>query len=283
MMWVFNSAFGKIFNLIFFPFRSMSPWVGMILISFLTALLMLFVFRFTSNQEGIRRVKNKIKAHLLELRLFKDSLSLSFKAQGNILRYNLRYISYSAKPLLVMIIPLILILIQLNLWFGYEALTPGQETILKVELEEGQNPLDIDLALEPSTGFDIQTPPLRMEEEREINWRLKAREKGVHDLTLMVNGQKLTKKVAIAQRPLSKISPLKVRRSFINELINPGESPFPEDLPIETIEVKYRAKDINLFGWNIPWLLGIPPWLIAYFALSIILGFVLKGIFKVEI
>jgi len=247
MMWVFNSAFGKIFNLIFFPFRSMSPWVGMILISFLTALLMLFVFRFTSNQEGIRRVKNKIKAHLLELRLFKDSLSLSFKAQGNIL------------------------------------LTPGQETILKVELEEGQNPLDIDLALEPSTGFDIQTPPLRMEEEREINWRLKAREKGVHDLTLMVNGQKLTKKVAIAQRPLSKISPLKVRRSFINELINPGESPFPEDLPIETIEVKYRAKDINLFGWNIPWLLGIPPWLIAYFALSIILGFVLKGIFKVEI
>ncbi len=133
-MWIFNSAFGKIFNLIFFPFRSMNPWVGMILISFLTALLMLFVFRFTSNQEGIKRVKNKIKAHLLELRLFKDSMSLSFKAQGNILRCNLRYISYSTKPMLVMIIPLILILIQLNFWFGYEALTPGQETILKVKL-----------------------------------------------------------------------------------------------------------------------------------------------------
>jgi uncharacterized membrane protein (DUF106 family) len=261
----------------------MNPWVGMILISVLTALLMLFVFRFTSNQEGIKQVKNKIKAHLLELRLFKDSLSLSLKAQGNILRYNLRYISYSAKPLLVMIIPLILILIQLNFWFGYDALTPGQETILRVKLEEGQNPLDIDLALEPSTGFDIQTHPLRIEEEREINWRLKAREKGVHDLTFIVNGQRLTKKVAIAQRPLSKISPLKVRRNFINELINPGESPVPGDLPIKTIEVKYPAKDMNLFGWNIPWLLGIPPWLIAYFALSIILGFVFKGIFKVEI
>jgi hypothetical protein len=261
----------------------MNPWVGMILISFLTALLMLFVFRFTSNQEGIRRVKNKIKAHLLELRLFKDSLSLSFKAQGNILRNNLKYISYSAKPLLVMIIPLILILIQLNLWFGYEALTPGQEIILKVKLEEGRNPLDLDLVLEPSTGFDIQTLPLRIEEEREINWRLKAREKGVHDLAFIVNGQRLTKKVTVDQRPLSKISPLKVRRSFINELINPGESPFPGDLPIKTIEVNYPAKDMNLFGWNIPWLLGIPPWLIVYFALSIILGFVFKGIFKVEI
>ncbi len=261
----------------------MNPWVGMILISFLTALLMLFVFRFSSNQEGIRRVKNKIKAHLLELRLFKDSLSLSFKAQRNIFRYNLKYISYSAKPLLVMIIPLILILIQLNLWFGYEPLVPGQETILKVELEEGRSPLDIDLALEPSAGFDIQTLPLRIEEESEIDWRLRAREKGVHDLTFIVNGQRLTKKVAVAQKPLSKISPMKVRRSFINELINPGESPLPRDLPIKTIRVKYPAKDMNLFGWNIPWLLGIPPWLIVYFVLSIILGFVFKGIFKVEI
>ncbi|HEB35422.1 hypothetical protein LCGC14_1405220 [marine sediment metagenome] len=282
-MWIFNSVFGKIFDFIFFLFRSMNPWIGMILISVLTALLMLFVFRFTSNQEGIKRVKNKIKAHLLELRLFKDSMSLSFKAQGNILRYNLRYISYSTKPMLVMIIPLILILIQLNFWFGYEALTPGQETILKVKLEEGHNPLDIDISLEPSSGFDIQTPPLRIEEEREINWRLQAREKGVHDLTFIVNGQKFTKKVSVAQRPLSKISPLKVKRNFINELINPGESPFPGDSPIKAIEVKYQSKDMNLFGWSIPWLFGIPPWLVVYFALSIILGFVLKGIFKVQI
>jgi len=283
MMWIFNSAFGIIFNLIFFPFRSMSPWVGMILISFLTALLMLFVFRFTSNQEGIRQVKNKIKAHLLELRLFKDSLSLSLKAQGSILRNNLKYIGYSAKPLLVMIIPLFLILAQLNLWFGYDALTPGQETILKVKLEEGHNPLDINLALESSSGFEIQTHPLRIEEEREINWRLKAREKGVHDLTFIVNGQRLTKKVAVGQKPLSKISPLKVRHNFINELLYPGESPFSGDLPIKTIEVKYPSKSMNLFGWNIPRPWKIPPWLIVYFVLSIILGFVLKGIFKVEI
>ncbi len=152
-----------------------------------------------------------------------------------------------------------------------------------VKLEEGQNPLDINLALEPSSGFEIQAPPLRIEEEMEINWRLQAREKGIHNLTMIVNGQIITKKVAIAQKPLSKISPLKVRRNFINELINPGESPFSRDLPVKTIEVKYPVKKMNLFGWNIPWILGIPPWLIVYFALSIILGFTFKGLFKVEI
>ncbi len=282
-MWIFNSVFGKIFDLIFFLFRSMNPWMGMLMVSFLTALLMLFVFRFTSNQQGIRKVKNKIKAHLLELRLFKDSLSLSFKAQGNILRYNLKYIGYSTKPLLVMIIPLILILVQLNLWFGYEALTPGQETILKVKLEESHSPLDISLSLEPSSGFDIQTPPLRIEEKMEISWRLQAREKGVHDLALIINGQRLIKKLAVAQKPLTKISPMKVRSNLINELLNPGESPFSRDLPIKKIELKYPAKDMRLFGWSIPRLWGIPPWLIAYFVLSIILGFLLKGILKVEI
>jgi hypothetical protein len=256
MMWVFNSVFGKIFDLIFFLFRSMNPWMGMIIISFLTALLMLFVFRFTSNQEGIRLVKNKIKAHLLELRLFKDSLSLSFKAQGKILRYNLKYIGYSAKPLLVMIIPLILILIQLNLWFGYEALSPGQETILKVTLEEGNSPLDISLSLEPSSGFGIQTPPLRIEEEREINWRLQAREKGVHDLALIINGQKLIKKLAVAQKPLSKISPLKVRRNFINEfrseISGQGYEPFWLEHPLA---LRHPSLAYRLFrSFYYPWL-----------------------------
>jgi hypothetical protein len=276
MMWIFNSVFGKIFALFFYPFQSMSPWIGMILISFLTSLLMLFVYRFTSNQQGIREVKNKIKAHLLELRLFKDSLSLTLKAQGKILRYNLKYIGYALKPFLVMIIPIILILIQLNLWFGYQALDPGQKAILVVKLKEGQNLLNIDIAIEPSSGFDIETPPIRIEEEREINWRLHAIEKGVHDLTLIIDGRRITKEVAVSQKALSRISQAKVRRNFIDELFHPKESPLPGNLPIKKIEVKYPSKSMNLFGWHLPW------WLV-YFALTIIFGFTFKGIFKVEI
>jgi len=221
-------------------------------------------------------VKNKIKAHLLELRLFKDSLSLSLKAQGNILRYNLKYISYSAKPMLVMIIPIILILVQLNLWFGHKSLNLEEAAILKVKLEEGQNPLDIDLALEPSSPFSIETPPLRIEEEREINWRLRAKEKGVHLLKFKMNNKTFAKKVAIAQKLLSQISALKVKRSFIDELFNPAEEPLPRNLPVKSIEIIYPSQSMNLFGWHI-------HWLIVYFALSIISGFAFKGLFKVEI
>lgn len=248
----------------------------MILISLITGLLMLVVFRYTSNQVGIRNVKNKIKAHLLELRLFKDSLALSLKAQGSILRYNLKYIGYSGKPLLVMIIPLILILIQLNFWFAYQSLEPGEATILKLKLKEGQNILDLDISVEPTPSLTIETPPLRIEEGKEINWRLRPADKGLHTLTFRINGKTFIKRVAVAQKPLSKISPLKVQRNFIDELFNPGEAPLSKDLPVKSIEVKYQAKNMNLFGWHI-------HWIIAYFVLSIIFGFAFKGILKVEI
>jgi uncharacterized membrane protein (DUF106 family) len=275
MIWFFNSAFGKLFEFIFFPFQRMSPWVAMALISFLTSLLMLLFFRLFSNQKGIRKVKNKIKAHLLEFRLFKDSLSLSLRAQGNILRYNLKYIGYSAKPLLVMFIPIVLILIQLNLWFGYQALSPGQETIVKVKLVKGQNPLVVNLSLD-SSKLDIETLPLRIEGEREIDWRIKARENGSHNLTLTVGGQKISKRVIVGQKPLVKISQAKVRRNFIAELFNPGEPPLAGNLPLKSVEVLYPSRNMNLFGWHL-------HWLIVYFALSIIFGFAFKGIFKVEI
>lgn len=275
-MWIFNSAFGKIFDILFLPFRNMSPWVAMILMSFLTGFLMLFVFKWTSNQKGIRKVKNKIKAHLLELRLFKDNLGLSLRAQGNILRCNLRYIGYSAKPMAVMIIPLVLIIIQLNFWFGYESLSPGEPSILKIKLKENQNPLEARVEIEPSSALVMDDYPLRIEEAHEIDWRFYAREPGIHRLSISIDGKTIDKKISVAQKPLSKISPLKPGKDFLKQALYPTEPPLNGDLPVQEIEVRYPTKNMNLFGWGI-------HWLIVYFVLSIVFGFALKGIFKVEI
>ena len=275
-MWTFNEFFGKIFDLLFIPFRSMNPWVGMVIVSFLTGLLMLVIFRYTSNQAGIKKVKNKIKAHLLELRLYKDSLGLSMKAQGNILLANLKYITHSFKPLLVMIVPVILILIQMNFWFGYESLKPGEQTLLKIKLEEGYNPLQTDLALEPAPEIVIETPPLRIEEYSEINWRISSQKSGIHHVDVVVAGRKISKTIATDTKPLSKLSPIKHRKKFVDELFYPVEAPIAKDFPVKSIEVLYPAKRLNFLGFDI-------HWLIAYFALSIIFGFAFKGIFKVEI
>jgi len=275
-MWFFNSVIGKIFDILFLPFRGLSPWVAMIVVSFLTGLLMLFIFRHTSNQEGIRRIKNKIKAHLLELRLYKDSLAQQLTSQGKILSANFKYFSYALKPMLVMVIPVMLILIQLNLWFGSRSLDIGDEALVKVKLMEGINPLQTDIRLEVPPGIAVETPPLRIEDEREIDWRLRATEKGVYNILFRYQDETFTKSVAVGQNRLSKIAALKPGKGLLEQAFNPGEKPLPKNAPIESAEITYPGQRMNLFGWRI-------HWLIAYFGLSIVFGFAFRGVIKVEI
>lgn len=275
-MWTFNSLFGKFFALLLLPFRNLNPWVGMAVISFLTGLIMLIIFKYTSNQKAIRRTKDKIKAHLLEMRLYKDSLAVTLKAQGSILRANLRYMSYSLIPLLIMFVPVILILIQLNFWFNYSPLEPGESVLLKVKLKQEYNPVDLDLRLESSPFFVEEVPPLRIEEENEIDWRLAFTEKGNHTLVLRVGNERLEKSIAVGNSRLQRLSPLRVQRNLSQELFYPTEPPLPPDSPVISIEIVYVTQGLNLFGLSV-------HWLIAFFVLSVVFGFSFKGLFGVEI
>jgi hypothetical protein len=275
-MWPVNTVLGKLFDLVFLPFRSFNPWAGMVFISFLTGLLMLFIYRLTSNQTGIRQVKDRIKAHLLELRLYKDNMGVTMKAQGQILRANLRYIVLNFKPLLVMIVPLVLILAQLNLWFGSDPLEVGRPAILKLELAPDIKPLDMEFALEAPPQIAVETPPLRLEEPKEVDWRINPGAPGIYDLTIRAGGQSVRKTVVVAGRPLQKVSPLKVGRNFLEEVLYPGEKPLPRGNPVRSVELVYPAGRLHLLGFRV-------HWLIAYLGLSIIFGFALKKPFKVEI
>lgn len=275
-MGIFNFAFGKIFDFIFLPFRALDPWAAMIAVSFLTGLLMLFVFRRTSNQEGIRGAKDKIKAHLLELRLYKDSLAQQLNSQGKILRANFRYIGYALKPMLIMIVPVMLILIQLNLWFGSRPLDIGQTALVKIKLTSRANPLQTDIRLETPAGVAVETPALRIEDEREIDWRVRAAENGVHVLTFRFGDAVFTKVLSVGQGRLSRINAIKPSSAFWSQVFNPGEKPLPKGAPIESVEIAYPPLRLSLFGWRM-------HWLVAFFALSIAFGFAFKGVFKVEI
>jgi len=275
-MGLINTILGKLFDLLLLPFRSLNPWAGMTFISLLTGLLMLIIYRWTSNQSGIRRVKDIIKAHLLELRLFKDNMGVTMKAQGQILRANLHYLALNLKPLLVMIIPLILILAQLNLWFGSEPLAVGRPAILKVRLQPGVDVLATEFALESPPEVTVETPPLRIEESREVDWRLRPAAAGTFDLTIRAGDRSYLKTVVVDGRGLKKVSPLKVKRSLLDEVLYPGEKALPGESLIKAIEIVYPAKKLSLLGLRL-------HWLIAYLALSIVFGFALKKPFRVEI
>ena len=275
-MAIFNAVIGGLFGLAVLPFRAMNPWLAMIVVSILTGLLMLAVFRWTSNQEGIRQTKEAIKAHLLELRLYKDSLAQQMRSQGRILRANGRYVLHALRPMLVMIVPVMLILIQLNLWFGSRPLAAGETAILKVKLAAGRSALASDISVDAPAGIVVETPPLRIEEEREIDWRLRAAAPGAYDLTLKLGPDSFTKSVRVGGSRLAPISNVRPGPSLLDQIFNPGEKPLPRALPVESVEVDHPERRLTLLGLRL-------HWLVAYFALSIVFGFALKGVFKVEI
>ncbi len=271
-----NAACGGLVGLVLFPFRPLGPWPAMIAVSLLTGLLMLFIFKKTSNQAGIRRAKDRIKAHLLEIRLYRADFGQTMRSQGKMLLANGRYVAHALKPMLVMFIPILLLLLQLDSWFGARALRPGETAMVKVKLDKSVNPMATEVGLEAPAGAVIETPPLRIEEENEVDWRIKAGSEGRSAFKITVAGETWTKALAVGGRAVSRIVPSRVRRHGLDELSHPGEPVLAKTAPVAAIEISYPPARMNLFGWRM-------HWLVAFFILSIVFGFGLKGVFKVEI
>jgi len=117
---------------------------------------------------------------------------------------------------------------------------------------------------------------VRIADEREVVWRIKALAAGHGRLTLRAGDRTVDKTVAVGGRKLARVSALASRGSFLDRVLYPGEPPLPDGSPVRSVEVLYPARTLAAFG------LGV-HWLVAYLVLSIAFGFALKGVFKVEI
>src|SRR5260370_28258841 len=84
------------------PIGVLPGWLSATLVSAATGVVLLVVFKYTSNQRTIKRIKDDIKANLLALKLFKDSASVALSAQGGILVSAIRLTVFSLVPMLVM-------------------------------------------------------------------------------------------------------------------------------------------------------------------------------------
>ena len=67
------------------PVGLLPGWLSATLLSLVLGVLMLLVFKYTSNQRAIRRVRRDIRANLLAVKLFRDSVAVGLKAQGRVL------------------------------------------------------------------------------------------------------------------------------------------------------------------------------------------------------
>jgi hypothetical protein len=208
------------------------------------------------------------------VRLFQHDALVLLRLQGRILRDTLVYMRHSLVPLLVMILPAIWIMTQLNLRFTSRPLAPGERTVLKVKVRDAAA-LGGPIALEASEGVEVETPPVRIASLREAAWRVRVDSPGRHRVTVVLGEERLEKSLA-AGGGWAAVSARRTGAGPLDALLYPGEPPIAPASAIESIEVNYDSASIRLFGlnWN---------WIVFFFVFSLIFGFLFKGPMGVEI
>jgi uncharacterized membrane protein (DUF106 family) len=273
-----NAALRPLFDLLLAPFAGVPPIVSLLLVSLVTSIFMLWVFKRTSNQAALSDVKRHIHAGLFEIRLFNDDLRAILRAQNEILRTNLTYLKLSLVPMLWILPPLVLVIAQLQFHYGYEGLRPGDTTLLEVTLkpeayEPGVRPR---ARLELPEGLGADGSEVWIPAEGQLAWRLAAEADGDYEIAVAVNGSEaITKSVRVTDRTV-RLSPERVDPGFFSQLIYPAEPPLPAGGPIQAIHVAYPDRAVSVLG------LGL-QWMIPFFVLSIAFAFALRGWMKVTI
>lgn len=280
-MTLINQIINSIFDILLFPFQSMNQFWGIFFISILSGLLLIYIFKITSNQKAIKRVKNRIKSHIFEIRLFDLNPSRLFGVLFKILGQNLKYISYSAVPLLFMIIPVILILVQLNFRYGLRAHYPGEKTLLKIYLAQDTDILSIHPAIDTKGQAVVDAGPFRNLAGNYIAYQLKVTEPGNDWIDIELNQGNDSYKIRKLFNNLPdkrRYSDKKPSGKALDVILYPFEKPVKKTDSgiVKEITMSYNENRISVLGIKM-------HYIIFFFIFSLAGGFLFKGAVGAEI
>jgi hypothetical protein len=256
------------------PVAMLPGWLSATLAAIISGVLLLVVYKYTSNQRAIKRVKDDIKANLLALKLFKESADVAVRAQGRIVLGAVWLFLFSLIPLFVMALPVLLLWGQLALWYQARPLHVGEEAVLTVTLpaDSGTNPASIEL--EPSDGVKPTLGPVLIRSKHELCWNIQAKQAGYHRLVFHIGPQTCEKELAVGDG-FMRVSKLRPARHWLDALLNPWEKPFDADSPIQSIDIDYPSRS--------SWTSGTDSWVFYWFAVSMVAGFCVRRPLNVNI
>ena len=271
---LFNASINGLFDLLFWPFQLLPPFWSLAIFSLVVGVFMLWIFGLTSDQDRIRTIRERVRGNLIGVRLCGDDLGTMFRLLGRLLVDNLVFLRYAVIPMLVMLVPVILIIVQLNLRYASAPLEPGEAALVKVTLRDAAT-IDGGVELEAPDGITVETPGVHIAGLREVAWRIRAERPGTYRLVVRAADETVKKKLQVGEGR-GAVSTLRTGKNLAEVLLYPGEPPLSGSGAVEAVEVKYRSLDLSLFGWSI-------PWLAVFLILSILSGFAFRRVLGVEI
>lgn len=239
------------------PFGERNAMITLIPIGILLGICMLRVFRLTSHQEAIRRIKAQLYARLYEMRLFTDEPLLMWRAQWGLLTSNVRYLGLMLVPAVLMTVPMILIFAQLECFYGYAPLALGQQAVVTLQSKAADGPVPI---LRAPDGIVVETPPVRVGGGR-MSWRIRALRPVAGVLRFVFPGETVEKSIHSGKGPVY-ISERRVN-SGLDLLWHPAETALSAST-VNWIEIQYPKATVHALGLDLHWLI----WLLFFSMIS---------------
>jgi hypothetical protein len=272
-MQTYNNITSALFDFLLAPFGHEIALFDLIVWPVIMGVGALQVYKYTSNQKAIARVKRQISMHLLEIRLFRDDIAQVLTSTFKIIAKNTVYIGHNLTPMAVMLIPMVALMVQLVAHYAYEPAQPGSVELLHLKLDPNASISPRDVSLEVPDGVSLDAPVVRTA-DGQVFWRVRADQPGDHVFRIRVGDETYEKGWAVGG-DVRKI-PIKRLRSW-EALLYPGEAAIPRDAPVLSLELDMHTRPLHFIPDGE---LGILIWAMV---LSMLAGFALKDFFGVTL
>jgi len=275
-------SLNQLIDLLLAPFHRLNPLPQLVILSLVSAILLLVVFKKVSNQEVIKRHKDKIFGNFLEIAIYRDQFRRSLRCQANVLKHNLLYLKALGLPFLLMLPPMLLICLQLDYRLGYQPLKPGSSFIIEAQLTNDaltRQPDILDtLTITTSETVSIESPALRLPGSGQVFWQARVSAVGSPNfIAFNLPGQVDTIRKELAINTASgRFSPETNAMTSWQDMLTSGEAPLPPTSWLSSIRVSYPQAEYPLWHWR------FSP-ILYFFILTTLFGLALKPFLRVTL
>ena len=250
-----------IFNPVLLPILKLNVFWGLIIITFVVSLIITLAYKYFTNQNEMKRLKEQQKEYQQKMKTLRDKPDEMMKVQKEAMKLNLEYMKHSFKPTLITMLPLLLVFAWMSGHLSFEPIYPGEAYSLTVAFNEDiLGNTDLKAEIIPDEGTEVLNEKVQLLEGRkELTWNLKSKE-GEHLLKVKLGEEEQSKKVQISKE-------LDGQEQFVQF----------QHTNIKQISINYQKLrplgEFSLFGWQ-------PGWLGLYIIFSLIFSMGLRKAFN---
>jgi len=273
-----NGAVTALFDVLLTPLELVGEEFALIMVSGVFGILALIAFKYISSQKGIKAAKDKIKGHMIEIRLYQDDLVIVAKAIGKVLLRNFQYVAYNFGPFIPLAVPFVFVLAQLVVRYAfvpipvtpdYQHLLSGQATMISVEMADGH--FDDVTALEMTLPEGLA--PLKPGKRARIAatgrfyQEIVATAPGAYEIEFKLKGETIVKRLYAGETEARMMQGERVQSLFESSLW-PAEEKFGGESAIARITFIYPESNLGWLPMSGP--LGV---IVVFLVASMAFGF----------